>query len=369
MALVSDESGDGIVRQHRKVTFAHQKKISVLSKRIMARVFEQIKYGATTLCPCYTVGVMDLVRDTSIDPKNVYHYAKSAVDELADVRWNFEDLEKKIYIPRHLLNTSLPEDEASRVNGGLITIVLNPALAPYFVNLAGSYTTFSLDGYLDLDSWYAMRLFEILASWQDTGVWYVSIEEYRLVMDCGPELDKLGKPKKNKAGEIKMKLADTKDLIVRTVHTAQQQMAATPYAFDFEAIAEVKSGRGRRRYTHFKFTLQKPRRTSIPPEWLDDAASLRLIDGLRKFQVSDPNIVTYWDVLGLAGLRKLLREWQLKENSQERINSRVNYCNAALVREGKKVLADRREQALQAKGRGQHELFPSGVVPAWLQDE
>ena len=357
---------DGIVRQHRKVTFSHQKRISVLSKRIMARVLEQIKYGATALCPAYTVGVMDLIKDTNLDPRDVYKYAKAAVDELADVRWNFEDLEKKIYIPRHLLNTSLPEEEASRVNEGLVTIVLNPALAPYFVNLAGSYTTFNVSRYLELSSWYSMRLFEMLASWEDTGVWYVSIEDYRLVMDCGPQLDRLDKPKKDKAGNLLMKYPATKDLIEQTVARSQPDLADTPYAFEYVALLEAKAGTGRRKISHLEFRLLRPKRTVIPAEWLAEEASARLIAGLRKFAISDHNILEYWDVLTPAGLRKLLREWQLKENGPDRINSKVSYCNAALVREGKKRSESRRQAALSKRGRGQQELFGGTEIPEWL---
>ena len=342
--------------------------MSVHSKRIMARVLEQIKYGATSLCPAYTVGIMDLIKNTKLDRKAAYKYAKMAVDELADVRWNFEDLEKQIYIPRHLLNTSLPAAQASRVEGGLITIVLNPALAPYFVNLADSYTSFNLDDYMGLRSWYAMRLYEILASWHDTGVWYVSIEQYRLIMDCGPELDKLGKPKKTKTGEVKMKLANTGDLIIKTVTHAQTELADTAYNFDFEPISEEKAGPGRRKYTHFKFTLRRPLHQRIPAEWLKDATHVRLIEGLRKFEISESNIIKYWDVLLPTGLRKLLREWQLKENGNERINSQVSYCNAALVRAGKQLLELRRQHTLDS-AHGLSELFPSGVSPAWLQDE
>lgn len=353
-------------RQHRKVTFSHQKKISVLSKRIMARVLEQIKFGATELCPSYRVSVMDLIKDTSLDPDNVYRYAKAAVNELADVRWNIEDLERKIYIPRHLLNTSLPEAEASRVEGGLITIVLNPALAPYFVALAGSYTSFPLDGYLDLSSFYSMRFFEILATYADTGWWKVELSEYRALMGCGPELGKLGKEKKGKNGQVKMKLATTKDLIKKTILVAQKELAGTPYAFDYTAMT-AKGKAGRPKIESFEFRLLRPRLKHIPQEWLQEPASARLIDGLRKFAVSDANIIAYWDVLKPAGLRRLLREWQLKENSQDRINSKVSYCNAAVVREGKKLLEYQRQAALNTKGKAQQELFPaSTALPAWL---
>lgn len=356
------------IRQHRNVTFSHQKRISVLAKRIMARVLEQIKYEDTQLAHCYRVGVMDLIAHTGLDPRDVYKYAKAAVDELADARWNFEDIERKIYIPRHLLNTSLPEEEASRVEDGLITIVLNPALAPYFVQLAGRYTTFNVAGYLELDSWYAMRFFEILATYKDTGWWQVSVEDYRQVMDCGPELDKLQKPKRLKNGDVKMKFAETKDLIVNTIEPSQQKLANTPFAFTYEKLCEGPRVRGRQKITGFKFRLIHAKLTEIPQEWLADATLNRLVTGLRSFQVTDENILKYWDILKLSGLRKLVREWQLKEGSQDRINNKLSYCNAALVREGKKVEGALRAEALHVKGRGQQDLFPvTAIVPDWLK--
>lgn len=355
------------VRQHRNVTFSHQKQISVQAKRIMARVLEQIKYGDTQLSHSYKVGVMDLVRGTTLDATNAYKYAKSAVDELADARWNFEDIERKIYIPRHLLNTSLPEDQASRVEGGLITIVLNPALAPYFVQLAGKYTTFNLSGYLELSSWYAMRFFEILSTYKDTGWWKVSLEDYRLVMDCGPELDKLNKPKKNKAGVIKMKYGETKDLILNTIDLSQRELADTPLAFTYERLCEGPRTRGGQKITGFKFNLVHKRLTEIPTEWLEDATTGRLIATLRSFQVTDENIIKYWDILKVTGFRKLIKDWQHKATGNDRINNKLNYCNAALVREGKKVEEVQRQAALQAKGKGQQNLFPNAdTIPDWL---
>ncbi|HLK96434.1 MAG TPA: replication initiation protein [Hymenobacter sp.] len=55
------------------------------------------------------------------------------------------------------------------IKDGVITIVLNPELTPYFVKIAGQYSTYKLDSYMRLHTWYAMRFYEILSSFQDSG--------------------------------------------------------------------------------------------------------------------------------------------------------------------------------------------------------
>jgi hypothetical protein len=210
-----------------------------------------------------------------------------------------------------------------------------------------------------LHSWYSMRLFEILSAWRHTGWWEVSLEEYRQYMDCGPELDKFGQPKRTKTGELKMKLADTRDLIVKTVVGAQKELLATPYAFEYRPVYEQqRASRGRPKIVGLRFDLHHKQSTSIPAKWLTDAAISRVVTGLRNFKVTDKNIALYLKAISLAGAQKLLREWQLKELGQQRIEDKTKYCNAVFVRVGKEAIDKQQAEALQAKKYVQQALFP-----------
>lgn len=355
LALQYEPTGTNAVKQHKHVTFSRQRKMSVYSKRILARVLEQISEGDTELREFYQMRVTSILDGTDNNPHNAYSYSKKAIYELAHIQWEIEDLESNSYYVLSLLDTT--KKRRVGVHDGVITIILNPELAPYFLNIAGQYSIYKLDGYMGLSSWYAMRLFEILSFWKDTGWWEVSIEEYRKLMDCGPELDKFGQPKKNKQGVVKMKLAKTTHLIDQTILTAQKELANTPYAFTFQPIYEVKQSKGRPKIIKLRFDLVHKQLTKIPPTWLADKNTGPVIRNLQEFKISEVNIAKYLGVLGQKECSKLLREWQLKENSDKKIDDRAKYCNAAFVRHAKALIEARQKEVLEAKEIAQHSLF------------
>lgn len=352
------------VRQHRHVTFSHQRKMSVMSKRIMAKVLEQIQTDDLILRDYYQVNVRQLVDGTDLAANNCYTWAKASMVELGEVKWNFEDLAAKHFYQRPLLDQTRPQP--SEVRDGIITIILNPALAPYFLQLAGEYTLYKLDGYMALRSWYAMRFFEILNHYKDTGWWEVGLDEYRLLMDCAPELDKRDKPVLDKAGKPKMKFAETKDLVAYTIDVAQRELARTPYAFTYTLKTANLAGKGRPRVVGFSFELVNKQSTRIPPEWATNSVTGPVIARLRAYQVSERNMALYLKAITLEGVRKLLTDWDHRKVGPRAIDEPVKYCNAAIVRAGKGALeaaaADKKELRREAKNIVQT-LFPRAGNP------
>ena len=69
--------------------------------------------------------------------------------------------------------------------------------------------------------------------------------------------------------------------------------------------------------------------------------------GLRDWKVTDKNIALYMEYIGTKAANKLLYDWQLKENTDDRINDRIKYCNAVFVRAGK-AAQERLKQEVQA---------------------
>ncbi|RZK28222.1 MAG: RepB family plasmid replication initiator protein, partial [Hymenobacter sp.] len=229
----------GEVKQHWNVTFAHQKKISVYGKRIIAR-----------------------------DTETAYAKIKGALYELADVKWEFESIDHKEWYFRHLLDTT--KEQRVGYKEGIITILLNPQLAPYLVK-AAHYSKFPLNGYMNLKSWYSMRFFEILAAWQDKGYWEVTVDNYRQYMDCWHEIDKRGQIKKGKNGQPLVKYANTRLLIANTMKEPEKELAGTDFEFTFTPIYETdRPTRGRKKIIRFRFDLKKgPMLKEIPASWLE----------------------------------------------------------------------------------------------------
>ena len=338
----------GEVKQHWNVTFAHQKKISVYGKRIMARVIDQIRDNDYKLRDFYQLHVSSIIEGTDIDADTAFSKIKGALYELADVKWEFESIDRKEWYFRHLLDTT--KEQRIGYKDGIITILLNPQLAPYLVK-AAHYSRFPLHGYMNLKSWYSMRFFEILAAWQDKGYWEVPVDEYRQYMDCWHDYDKRGQPKKDKKGELVLKYPNTSLLLENTIKEPQKELAGTDFEFTFTPIYETdRPTRGRKKIIRFRFELKKgPMLKDIPDSWMENSATGSIIARLREWKVTDANIVKYAPILKQEGALELLKAWEAKNRSNRHIDDKLRYCNAAWVRAGKQALEDAKQAKIDAK--------------------
>jgi plasmid replication initiation protein len=311
------------VKQAWNITFARQKRMSVYSKRIMAMVLAQIKDDHLKLQNFYRIHVSHIVTEADISSKMAYNEVKKAIKELTEVYWLIEEPENHL-VPRHLLDTTKTKRRdgyETGYNRGWLTVALNPALEEYFLQLA-HYTVYELKHYMHFRSWYSMRMFELLSAFKDTGYWRVGIEEFRGLMDCV-----------NKYPRVP-------DLLKYTLTEPLEELAATKYAFTYEPIYEAnKQGRGRKSIVQVQFTLNSAEPQKIPATWYEysDAHKKVLVE-LQKFKVTEKNILRYANSIGIAGAKKLLKEWQEKERSNNRIDDKVKYCNKVWVAEGKKAI-------------------------------
>ena len=338
-----------LVKQHWNVTFARQGRMSVAAKRIMARVIDQIRDDDYKLRPYYQFHILDVVTEGGISSKRAYNEAESALRELLRAFWEFRSIDGQSWVARHLLDTT--QERSVGYEDGIITVLLNPKLEPYFVQVA-HYTTYQLNYYMNLKSWYSMRFFEILSAFRDTGVWRPTLEEYRQLMDCGPDYNKDGSVKKDKCGTPVMKYPLTKDLINRTVTEPLNELAGTPLAFDYEPVYESgRPSKGRRKITGIKFTLKKTQTGKISDWWLQHPVISQVVNSLRNWKVSDKNIATYLEDVGTKEANKLIYEWQKKENTTDRINDRVKYCNSVFVKMGKAAQEKLKKEVEAALGK------------------
>lgn len=196
-----------------------------------------------------------------------------------------------------------------------------------------------------------MRFFEILSAFRDTGVWAPTIEQYRQMMDCWHEKDKRGKVKNDKNGNPKMKYPDTRDLVNRTITEPMGELADTALAFSYEPTYEAdRMTRGRKKIIGFKFTLLRKQDGKIPEYWLQNNAIARVVASLRAWMVTDRNIASYLEDIGTTAANRLVYEWQLKENSDKRIDNRAKYCNAVFVRIGKAAQEALKQEAQAVLG-------------------
>lgn len=71
---------------------------------------------------------------------------------------------------------------------GIVEIELSQKLIPYLLELARGYTVYDLNVALSLKSPYSQRIYEFCAQFRSTGVWRISIEDFkkRLKIDDSP---------------------------------------------------------------------------------------------------------------------------------------------------------------------------------------
>ena len=301
----------------KKIVHSHQKKVSILTKRILTHVFAQIDRDAKELKPYYQVKVSELgsLSGVQID----YNHMKLSFREMLSISWLIEDEKRQSFIAKQLLNTSSP-DINCEYRSGVITLVLNPTLAPFLTNLT-NYTNYQVKWYMTFSSWYSTRLYEILSTYKSTGWWYVELAEYRKLMDC----------------EEKYPKSDS-NMLKFSLKEPLEELKGTDCEFTVEKIYAPPAGRGRPSLVALKFLLKNTTLKAIPQHWKDKSPEhQKIIDEMTKtWKVEETNFINYIGYLGLDGAKRLMAEWKAKEYSNRRIDNRKLYCNKAFVSEALK---------------------------------
>jgi plasmid replication initiation protein len=311
-------------RQSWNTTFGRQQNVGVMPKRIMVAVLSQIKREDLDFKPFYRFHISEFAMPNQ-DITSLYKDVKTAFGKLTDLKWFFEELNKENILKskfsyRHLLNTS---DVNCGYDNGYITVVLNPLLKPLFLEIA-HYSTFDLKWYMTFSSWYSMRLFECLSAYKDTGYWEVSIDEFRIIMDC-----------ENKYVDNPKKLLDT----VLKTPVLELGNEKTKMAFSYEPITEKVLGqKGRPPIVGVRFDLKTIQSNKIPSDVLIPERTQKVIDDLYKWEVSEANIKKYLKAITIEESVKLLKTWKDKQRSNLPILNKLTYCNKAFVEAGKKAL-------------------------------
>lgn len=313
----------------KKIIQSHQKKVSVLTKKILTHVFAQIGREDEELKPYYTVLKSSLgkMSGREIETKHM----KASFRELLNISWLIDTIDeknpqKKGFIAKHLLNTS------SHINcsytNGVITLVLNPTLAPFLLQL-GNYTNYQLKWYMNFSSWYSTRIYELLSVYKNTGWWYVELDELRSLLDC----------------EHKYK-NETTLFLNKTLKEPLEELKGTDCEFTFEKIEapKIQGQRGRRAVVALKFTLKNKSVSKIPKNWYVDDQRTKLInDALNNWKITEVNFYNYAPSIGMDNIKILFKEWHRRQNfdASGRIQDVEKYCNSEFVRIGKSALIEK----------------------------
>lgn len=315
--IIEEKRLKEVVTQHWNLTFARQGKISVVSKRMMAVVLAQIQNNDLKLKPYYEFKASDVVRSTD-GGGSAYEACKKAFVELASSVWIIEDFENKQFEPRNIIDTTKTTKRdgfKTSYDNGNITIALNPALEDYFIGLA-HHTSWELQNYMNFESWYSMRFWELLSAFRDTGKWYVSLDEYRKLMDC------------------EKKYKDVNRLIKVTTSEPLEELRGTILEFTFEKVFDKFSGRGRPPVIGLNFTLTQEKTTpeATLEKWKKTSPEhATVITELnKKWKIHPATLVKHLPIIKMEGAKGLIKSFEETERSNRKIDSREKYCNKAI---------------------------------------
>lgn len=134
------------------------------------------------------VTAMEYAETFGVDPTTAYEQLKAASEKLFEryVRYEVkgrrdQTTEKKF---RWVSGAVYAQGE------GYVELNFAPEIAPHLLGLRKQFTTYKLRHAAAFDSVYAWRLFEVLKSWQNTGFYSTSIEDFWDQMEVPPSCKK-----------------------------------------------------------------------------------------------------------------------------------------------------------------------------------
>lgn len=123
-----------------------------------------------------------------VDPTTAYEQLKAASKKLFTRQVRYETKNRRGKPVEHDVRWV---SSATYADGdGYVELNFSPEIAPHLLGLRKQFTTYKLRHAAALDSVYAWRLFEVLKSWQSTGLYVTSIEDFWEVMEAPPSCRK-----------------------------------------------------------------------------------------------------------------------------------------------------------------------------------
>lgn len=133
------------------------------------------------------VTALEYAETFGVDPTTAYEQLKAASEKLFERYVRYEIKARKNPIEKKFRWVSA----AVYAQGdGYVELNFSPEIAPHLLGLRKQFTTYKLRHAAAFDSVYAWRLFEVLKSWQNTGLYSTSIESFWEQMEVPPSCRK-----------------------------------------------------------------------------------------------------------------------------------------------------------------------------------
>ncbi len=134
------------------------------------------------------VKAVDYAEAFNVDTNTAYDQLKAAADRLFERHVTYEDKNSR---GKARINKFRWVSLAQyTVGDGLIELNFTPEIAPHLLGLRSHFTSYKLKHAASFESVYAWRLFEVLQSWQSTGLYTCAIEDFWEIMEASPSYRK-----------------------------------------------------------------------------------------------------------------------------------------------------------------------------------
>ncbi len=127
------------------------------------------------------ITAQDYAESYEVDPRTAYEQLKESARGLLKRRWKTVHQGPRGLVFREGLWVSLVEYSEGE---GYVSVRFTPEVAPHLLALRKEFTSYKLKQATALRSIYAWRLLECLQSWNGTGQWSPTIEQFQHAMDA-----------------------------------------------------------------------------------------------------------------------------------------------------------------------------------------
>lgn len=166
-----------IAKSNKLITACYN--ITLDEIRILNLVLEQInsKKSFEEQSNIFEFTVDDFVKTyPTVDKKSAYKQVQKAIDSLG-VRWCVTNKNEK-FIEKVLFFTK----QTYFFNEGRFIVKIHEDLMPYISNLVNNFTTYNLEHIAKLNTFYAVRIYELLVQFRKTGLRQITIEELKDIL-------------------------------------------------------------------------------------------------------------------------------------------------------------------------------------------
>lgn len=138
-------------------------------------------------------------------------------------------------------------------NTGLVEFEVSRKLMPYLLELAKGFTSYSLNVALSLKSVYSQRIYECCCRFRSTGVWNISIEDFKTMLAIENEKTYVGR---NANGNLKSKVLEVAKKEIKSIYDKGE--CDLYFVYEFKKTGKV--------FTDIKFKIFSTKNPKHEPQ-------------------------------------------------------------------------------------------------------